>query len=219
MHSIGIDASEVVGDTRFDRVLQIRDAAKQLPIVEAFRGNRKTFVAGSSWGPDEDIFIRYFNEHPEWQLIIAPHVISEEHLQQIMSKLNRKTVRYTQTSPEEAANAQCLIIDCFGLLSSIYNYGDVAYVGGGFGVGIHNVLEAAVWNMPVFFGPNNKHFQEAQWLLQSKGGIEISSYDDFKTQMDAFVASPELIKERGIVAGRVVEEHTGATQKVIDACL
>ena len=218
LHSIGIDASKVVGDTRFDRVLQIRDAAKQLPIVEAFRGNRKTFVAGSSWGPDEDIFIRYFNEHPDWQLIIAPHVISEEHLQQIMSKLNRKTVRYTQTSPEEAANAQCLIIDCFGLLSSIYNYGDVAYVGGGFGVGIHNVLEAAVWNMPVFFGPNNKHFQEAQWLLQSKGGIEISSYDDFKAQMDSLMNSPELIKKLGDVAGRVVEEHTGATQKVIDAC-
>ena len=135
-----------------------------------------------------------------------------------MSKLKRKTVRYTQTSPEEAASAECLIIDCFGLLSSIYNYGDVAYVGGGFGVGIHNVLEAAVWNMPVFFGPNNKHFQEAQWLLQSKGGIEIGSYDDFKAQMDKFIAKPEFVKELGTVAGRVVEEHTGATQKVIDAC-
>lgn len=228
LQGIGIDRSEVVGDTRFDRVLQIRDAAKHLPIVEAFRygsvgGNAegtpiKTFVAGSSWGPDEDIFIRYFNERHDWRLIIAPHVINEEHLQQILSKLQRKTVRYTQTTPEEAAKAECLIIDCFGLLSSIYNYGDVAYVGGGFGVGIHNVLEAAVWHMPVFFGPNNKHFQEAQWLLQSKGGIEIMSFDDFKIQMDRFIAAPGLIRERGNAAAKVVEEHTGATKRVMNDC-
>lgn len=228
LQGIGIDRSEVVGDTRFDRVLQIRDAAKHLPIVEAFRygsvgGNAegtpiKTFVAGSSWGPDEDIFIRYFNERHDWRLIIAPHVINEEHLQQILSKLQRKTVRYTQTTPEEAAQAECLIIDCFGLLSSIYNYGDVAYVGGGFGVGIHNVLEAAVWHMPVFFGPNNKHFQEAQWLLQSKGGIEIMSFDDFKIQMDRFIAAPGLIRERGNAAAKVVEEHTGATMRVMNDC-
>ena len=228
LQGIGIDRSEVVGDTRFDRVLQIRDAAKHLPIVEAFRygsvgGNAegtpiKTFVAGSSWGPDEDIFIRYFNERHNWRLIIAPHVINEEHLQQILSKLQRKTVRYTQTTPEEAAQAECLIIDCFGLLSSIYNYGDVAYVGGGFGVGIHNVLEAAVWHMPVFFGPNNKHFQEAQWLLQSKGGIEIMSFDDFKIQMDRFIAAPGLIRERGNAAAKVVEEHTGATKRVMNDC-
>ena len=228
LQGIGIDRSEVVGDTRFDRVVQIRDAAKHLPIVEAFRygsvgGNAegtpiKTFVAGSSWGPDEDIFIRYFNERHDWRLIIAPHVINEEHLQQILSKLQRKTVRYTQTTPEEAAQAECLIIDCFGLLSSIYNYGDVAYVGGGFGVGIHNVLEAAVWHMPVFFGPNNKHFQEAQWLLQSKGGIEIMSFDDFKIQMDRFIAAPGLIRERGNAAAKVVEEHTGATKRVMNDC-
>lgn len=228
LQGIGINRSEVVGDTRFDRVLQIRDAAKHLPIVEAFRygsvgGNAegtpiKTFVAGSSWGPDEDIFIRYFNERHDWRLIIAPHVINEEHLQQILSKLQRKTVRYTQTTPEEAAQAECLIIDCFGLLSSIYNYGDVAYVGGGFGVGIHNVLEAAVWHMPVFFGPNNKHFQEAQWLLQSKGGIEIMSFDDFKIQMDRFIAAPGLIRERGNAAAKVVEEHTGATMRVMNDC-
>lgn len=228
LQGIGIDRSEVVGDTRFDRVLQIRDAAKHLPIVEAFRygsvgGNAegtpiKTFVAGSSWGPDEDIFIRYFNERHDWRLIIAPHVINEEHLQQILSKLQRKTVRYTQTTPEEAAQAECLIIDCFGLLSSIYNYGDVAYVGGGFGVGIHNVLEAAVWHMPVFFGPNNKHFQEAQWLLQSKGGIEIMSFDNFKIQMDRFIAAPGLIRERGNAAAKVVEEHTGATKRVMNDC-
>ena len=217
LSGIGIDDVEIVGDTRFDRVLQIRDAAKQLPIVEAFAEGRKVFVAGSSWGPDEDIFIRYFNEHRDWKLIIAPHVISDEHLSQILSKLQRKTVRYTQATPEEARSAECLIVDCFGLLSSVYNYGHVAYVGGGFGVGIHNVLEAAVWGMPVFFGPNNKHFQEAQWLLKSEGGIEINGYDDFAAMMDRFAASPELVAERGKAAAKVVEEHTGATRRVLEA--
>ena len=228
---IGIDNAEVVGDTRFDRVLQIRDAAKRLPIVEAFcqgtaapaivdkdvRGG-KVFVAGSSWGPDEDIFIRYFNDHRDWKLIIAPHVISHEHLQQILSKLKRTVVRYTEATPETAANAECLIIDCFGLLSSVYSYGSVAYVGGGFGVGIHNVLEAAVWKMPVFFGPNNKHFQEAQWLLRSKGGIEVHDYDDFAATMNDFNTHPQLISELGGAAGKVVEEHTGATKRVMEAC-
>lgn len=164
LHGIGIDDVEVVGDTRFDRVIQIKEAAKQLPIVEAFTaGNRngtapeRVFVAGSSWPPDEEIFITYFNRHRNWKLIIAPHVVSDNHLRQIMAMVkDRKVVRYTQTTPEEAATADFLIIDCYGLLSSIYRYGSVAYVGGGFGVGIHNVLEAAVWNIPVIFGPNNK---------------------------------------------------------------
>lgn len=106
-------------------------------------------------------------------MIIAPHVISENHLAQIESKLQGKSVRYTQTSKEQAAEADCLIIDCFGLLSSIYRYGDVSYVGGGFGVGIHNTLEAGVWDIPVIFGPNNKKFQEAQGLLRDKGDLKL----------------------------------------------
>ena len=144
---IGVTNVDVVGDTRFDRVLQIKEKAKQLPIVDAFVGTEtpcKVFVAGSSWPPDEDIFINFFNQHKDWKLIIAPHVIDDSHLEQILSKLDRKTIRYTQATPETAAQAECLLIDCFGLLSSIYHFGDVAYVGGGFGVGIHNVLEAAV---------------------------------------------------------------------------
>lgn len=156
---IGITNVEITGDTRFDRVLQIAAEASELPVVNAFKQGRKVFVAGSSWQPDEDIFIRFFNEHPEWKLIIAPHVIGEDHLEQILSKFDRHAVRYTQATLADAELADCMIIDCYGLLSSIYRYGEVAYVGGGFGVGIHNVLEAAVWCMPVIFGPNNKRFQ------------------------------------------------------------
>jgi 3-deoxy-D-manno-octulosonic-acid transferase len=240
---IGITETEIVGDTRFDRVMTIKSLAKQLPIVEAFTtphqlprggepavqeasprgGLEGVFVAGSSWPPDEEIFIRYFNEHREWKLIIAPHVIGEDHLQQIISRLSpsgateggRRIVRFTQTTREEAAKADTLIIDCFGLLSSIYNYGDVAYIGGGFGVGIHNTLEAAVWDMPVIFGPNNKKFQEAQGLKACGGGFEINNYDEFAALMQRFTDDEAFLKQSGSQAGHFVKDQAGATDKVL----
>jgi 3-deoxy-D-manno-octulosonic-acid transferase len=213
---LGITDVDVVGDTRFDRVLQIKEAAKQLPIVEAFKQDYKVFVAGSSWPPDEDIFIRFFNEHKDWKLIIAPHVIGEDHLQHILSKLDRKTVRYTQTTAEEAASADCLIIDCFGLLSSIYHYGEVAYVGGGFGVGIHNVLEAAVWDVPVIFGPNNHRFQEARGLIAAGGGFEINNDEDFVNVMTRLMSDQTALTEAGTKAGTFVMSLSGATDKVLE---
>lgn len=229
LEGIGITAVDVVGDTRFDRVLQIKEAAKQLPICEAFRTgvassqsagvphhDFKVFVAGSSWPPDENIFIPFFNEHKDWRLLIAPHVIAEEHLKLILSLIKgKKVVRYTQTTPEEAAEADVLIIDCFGLLSSMYNYGDVAYIGGGFGVGIHNTLEAAVWNMPVIFGPNNKKFQEAQGLLKSGGGFEINTYEDFSGLMSSLMNDEAFLKQAGDKAGTFVAHLAGATDKVL----
>jgi 3-deoxy-D-manno-octulosonic-acid transferase len=212
----------VVGDTRFDRVLQIKEAAKQLPIVEAFvKDAPQVFVAGSSWPPDEEIFIKYFNEHKDWKLIIAPHVIGEDHLAQIEKLLaGRKVLRYTEAEKNknqtDLADAEVLIINCFGLLSSIYHYGQVAYVGGGFGVGIHNLLEAAVWDVPVFFGPNNQKFQEAQGLKKS-GGLEIHGYDDFAQFMDRFSADAQYLNEQGRLAGQFVKGQAGATQKVLSA--
>jgi len=214
---IGITDVSVVGDTRFDRVLQIKEAAKQLPIVEEFVSNNEegVFVAGSSWPPDEEIFIKYFNQHPEWKLIIAPHVIGEDHLRQIEKLLeDRKVLRYTSAAEKMVNDYDVLIINCFGLLSSIYRYGDVAYVGGGFGVGIHNLLEAAVWDVPVFFGPNNQKFQEAQGLKKS-GGFEISNYEDFARQMDRFAADAEELRAQGKKAGSFVESLSGATAKVL----
>ena len=217
LNDLGITAVTVVGDTRFDRVLQIKEAAKQLPLVEAFCSGHKVFVAGSSWPPDEDIFIPYFNEHPEWKVIIAPHVIGEDHLHQIRSSLRMPSVLYTEATPENVADARCLIINCFGLLSSIYRYGEVAYVGGGFGVGIHNVLEAAVWDMPVIFGPNNKRFQEAVGLLERKGGFEIDNEDRFRELMDRFAADKEFLRQSSTIAGDFVKGQAGATGKVMSA--
>ena len=221
---IGITNTTVVGDTRFDRVLQIKEAAKQLPIVESFvKDAPQVFVAGSSWPPDEEIFIKYFNEHKNWKLIIAPHVIGEDHLKQIEKLLEgRKVIRYTEA--EKMVNGQLsmvndyevLIINCFGLLSSIYHYGQVAYVGGGFGVGIHNLLEAAVWDVPVFFGPNNQKFQEAQGLKTS-GGLEIHNYEEFAAQMDRLTSDAAYLQEQGQKAGHFVKGQSGATQKVLSS--
>lgn len=278
LKGIGIDEATVVGDTRFDRVLQIKEQAKELPIVEAFKGINgkgeackdelsengckrdlsedackdnlsedackrvlsedackgdlsengckealsengckgcKVFVAGSSWQPDEDIFIRFFNDHPDWKLIIAPHVICEDHLAYILDKLQMKAVRYTQATEQSAAEARCLIIDCFGLLSTIYRYGEIAYVGGGFGVGIHNVPEAAVWGVPVLFGPNNKRFQEAQDLLACKGSFEVTDYDSFNTIISRLISDDKFRHQCGEASANYVKSRSGATDIIM----
>ena len=221
--SLGLTNVTITGDTRFDRVLQIKEQAKVIPAIEQMLSQQpKVFIAGSSWQPDEEIFIKYFNLHPDWKLIIAPHVIGEDHLQQIEKQLEgRKVIRYTQIRKDSAeANSQLqdagvLIIDCFGLLSSIYRYADVTYVGGGFGVGIHNTLEAAVWDVPVIFGPNNQRFQEAQGLKACKGGFEISSYEDFAHLMDRFENNKNDLKEAGKQAGQYVKQLSGATKRIL----
>ena len=269
LKGIGIDEATVVGDTRFDRVLQIKEQSKELPIVEAFKGINgkgdackedlsedagkddlsedackdglsedackdglsedackgdlsengckgcKVFVAGSSWQPDEDIFIRFFNDHPDWKLIIAPHVIGEDHLAYILDKLQMKAVRYTQATEQTAAEARCLIIDCFGLLSTIYRYGEIAYVGGGFGVGIHNVPEAAVWGVPVLFGPNNKRFQEAQELLACKGSFEVTDYDSFNTIISRLISDDQFRHQCGEASANYVKSRSGATDIIM----
>ena len=225
---IGINNVTVVGDTRFDRVLQIKDNSKKLPLVDKFISNQdvklangvtnslhRVFVAGSSWLPDEEIFIKYFNEHNDWKLIIAPHIIADTHLRQILQLLKgKKVVLYTEATETNVADADVLVINCFGLLSSIYHYGDVAYVGGGFGAGIHNVLEAAVWGIPVVFGPNNKRFAEAQGLLASGGGFEIDNYEKFALIMDRFCSDKVFLQNSGNAAGSFVKQLSGATNKV-----
>ena len=248
LHSRGIDNVTVVGDTRFDRVLQIKSLAstpspKEKGVASFVGDSPKVFVAGSSWPPDEEIFIRYFREHPDWKLIIAPHVIGEDHLQQIEKLLEgRSVVRLSRlqgaggagtsgsagttgsagssessgtTGTAETTQNSALIIDCFGLLSSIYRYATVTYVGGGFGVSIHNTLEAAVWDKPVIFGPENQKFQEAQGLKASGGGFEIKGYDDFAQLMTRFSNDPAFLDDASRKAGQYVESLAGATHKIL----
>nr|WP_320037329.1 glycosyltransferase N-terminal domain-containing protein [uncultured Bacteroides sp.] len=216
LSKIGINKVTVVGDTRFDRVLEIRQEAKDLPLVEAFKGNSMTIVAGSSWQPDEDLFIEYFNTHPYIKLIIAPHVIDENHLVEIISKLKRPYVRYSKANEQNVRNADCLIIDGFGLLSSIYRYGEIAYIGGGFGVGIHNILEAAVYGIPVIFGPKYQKFMEAKQLLEENGAFSIKNYEDLSQLLDKMISDAEYLKEVGANADNYVRKNLGASEKILD---
>lgn len=228
LRRIGITEATVVGDTRFDRVIDIKHAARPLPFVEEFVASHtdgapeaaaNVLIAGSSWGPDEDIIIPYFNAHRELRLVLAPHVVSEDHLRQIESKLQRPAVRYSQLQSGEvkAADADCLIIDCYGLLSSIYRYATIAYVGGGFGVGIHNVPEAAVYGLPVIIGPNNKRFREAQDLLANGGCKEIHSAADFNALMDDFLTHDDLVEDAATASREYIADHAGAADQIFNA--
>ncbi|MCD8317989.1 MAG: 3-deoxy-D-manno-octulosonic acid transferase [Paraprevotella sp.] len=212
----GVTNVTVVGDTRFDRVLDICRQAKDLPLVAAFKQQARVQVAGSSWAPDEDLIIPYFNSHPEMKLVLAPHVVSEEHLKEIESKLERPFLRYSRATAENVRDADFLIIDGYGLLSSVYRYGDFAYVGGGFGVGIHNVPEAAVYGIPVVIGPNNRKFCEAQDLLREGGCLEVTDADSYRRTMDRLLTDEEFLEERGRIAGQYISRNAGAADLIFD---
>jgi len=213
---IGIENVSIVGDTRADRVLEVAAASSQYPIIEKFKGNAPTFIAGSSWPLDEELFIPYFLSKPDWRLIIAPHEIHEEHLAEIESRLSgRKYIRLSKATEQDIGNYDTVIIDCFGMLSSIYRYGNIAYIGGGFGVGIHNVLEAAVFDIPVIFGPNNKRFREAQDLIRLKGGFEITDAYSLRILIDKFISDPAFLKKAGCNAGDYVRSSSGTSDRIL----
>ncbi len=211
----GIDCVTVVGDTRLDRVIDIKDAAAPLPLVEQFVADSPCFIAGSSWGPDEEIYIPYLAQQKDWKLIIAPHVISAVHLKSINKLLEDNGLKAINYSDLEAGKStitdeRVMIVDCFGKLSSIYRYGKIALVGGGFGVGIHNVPEAAVYGIPVLFGPNNRKFKEAQDLKQCGGAFEYHDEQSFAAIMDTFINNPQTIDEAGKKAGKYINGNAGA---------
>ena len=221
LKGINITNTSVCGDTRFDRVVDIRNQAKSLDLVEAFatkakEEGEKIIVAGSSWPKDEDIFIPYFNINTDVKLIIAPHEIDEAHLKYIESNLQRPHIRYSKASWEDMSKYDCLIIDSFGLLSSIYRYGQVAYVGGGFGVGIHNILEAAVYGVPIIFGPNFKKFREAQELIEQGGAYSIADNQSFRGLVDEFFEYDNILQNAGNNAGKYVSSNTGVVKKVMN---
>jgi len=231
LSSVGVNNVTICGDTRFDRVIAIQQQAKVLDWAESFRNGKFTMVAGSSWPKDEDIIFDHFNNHPEMKLIDAPHEIHEEHIQSIISKLKRPYIRYSEMKPvlegndavarmallEKLKSVDCLIIDAIGFLSSIYKYGDMAYIGGGFGVGIHNTLEAAVYGIPVVFGPNHQAFREALGLIDAKGGFPICNSDEYDKIMNRFMSDSTALKEAGRCAGTYVKENSGASETIFTA--
>lgn len=215
LHGIGFDNVTVCGDTRLDRVLQVKAAAHQFPVIEKFvKDTAHTLVMGSSWEPDEDIIIPYFNTHPEMKLIIAPHEFNETRLAAMMERIKRPVARYTQIEQHNPSELDCIIIDCFGILSSLYRYGDIAYVGGGFGSGIHNVPEAAVYGIPVLFGPRHEKFKEAMELKACGGAFAISNAKQCNAVLDNLLNDKEALKKAGNAASNYITTNTGATQKI-----
>ena len=212
----GIKNVEISGDTRFDRVLEIQQNARLFPEIELFaKGNKLIIIAGSSWPEDESIIIPYFNSHPEVKLIIAPHEINREHLLYIQSLLNRPSIRLSEVNNDSLQTHDCLIIDSFGLLSSIYRYCDVAYIGGGFGKGIHNTLEAAVYGVPVVFGPKYQKFKEAKNLITYGGGFSVDNETAFNNCMNTFIFDQELRLKAGQTARDFVHNNAGATKRIL----
>jgi 3-deoxy-D-manno-octulosonic-acid transferase len=206
-----IQQVSVAGDTRFDRVLEIAEQAKQLPLIEKFVAQSDfTLVAGSTWPADEALLIRWMQEHPESKLILVPHEIHESHILSITSRTGKLAIRYTEAEEATVHSYRCLILDTMGMLSSVYQYGNLAYVGGGFGVGIHNILEAAVWGIPVIFGPNYLKFREAEELIQLEVSISVSDYAQL------IEAINQLIKKRevGKKARNYVNLNAGATKNI-----
>ena len=218
----GVTNVSVFGDTRFDRVQDVYKNTKQIPMVELFVNNNRsdnqlTMVAGSSWQQDEEVYLNYFNEHPELKLIIAPHEIHKDHLMHIESMLKRPSIRLSEATEKDIKGKSCLIVDSFGLLSSIYRYGDLAYIGGGFGAGIHNVLEAAVYGIPVIFGPKYQKFKEASDLFQVGGAFSITDEKTFESKMEELSTYRDLLEAAGAAAGDFVKSNIGATNRIISS--
>lgn len=216
---IGLTNVTVTGDTRFDRVIDIRHAARPLPVVAAFaeRDARPVLIAGSSWPEDEALLIPYFNAHPDLKLILAPHEIHEAHLAAIETRLTRPALRLSRADADTAAGVDCFIVDSFGLLSSIYRYARIAYIGGGFGHGIHNAPEAAVYGVPVLFGPNHRKFREALDLIACGGAYSITDASTLTARLDTLLADPDACTAAGESAGAYIQQHSGATEQILRA--
>lgn len=216
LREIGVTNVTISGDTRFDRVADIAKGAKKLPIVESFVQGSFAIVAGSTWPDDETILVKYIAENPAVKMVIAPHEIGENHIREILGKLEGvKVERYTNTTTDKVAEAQVLLVDTIGILSSVYQYGKIAYIGGGFGVGIHNTLEAATFGMPVIFGPNYHKFQEAKDLIVEKAAFSIESYEQLKEKLNSLVTDESVLKTSSELAKKYVLSKVGATDSIL----
>ena len=206
------------GDTRFDRVAQIAQSAKKLDIIENFCCDKPTMVCGSTWPADEEKLFAFINEYRgTYKWIIAPHEIGEGHIKSIESKCKKSYILYSKILSDgitDISSYDVLIIDIIGILSSVYRYANIAYIGGGFGVGIHNTLEAAVYGLPIVFGPNYKRFNEAAELIDSGAAKSIGSKEELNLLLDSLVNNESLIKDMGSKAAEYVKSNLGATDLI-----
>jgi len=212
LQKININNVTVAGDTRCDRVTKIAQNAKQIPLIKSFSEDADVLVAGSTWERDEKIILRHFNQNPKLKLIVAPHEMSNRRLEILCNKIKRPYLKYSEATEENIRQAHCLIIDGFGLLSSIYQYGKIAYIGGGFGVGIHNTLEAAVWKIPIIFGPNYQKADEAKDLMTCGGAISVRSQEEYNDAVRFLLND----KNAGEQASTYVQTHAGSTNLIMN---
>jgi 3-deoxy-D-manno-octulosonic-acid transferase len=219
LSSIGINSVKVAGDTRFDRVMQIIQKGEEIAQARQFKNDQKVFVIGSCWPEDIDALAPFINEKENsLKFIIAPHEISESFIRDIQKSLEVKSVRFSHQNPK-VEDFNVLIIDNIGMLSKLYRYGEFAYVGGAFGKGLHNILEAACYGVPIFFGNKNyQKYQEANDLIMRGGAFEISGYADLKAKYDLMMERPENFILACEVTRTYVEENLGATKKIMDHC-
>ncbi|NJL74569.1 MAG: 3-deoxy-D-manno-octulosonic acid transferase [Saprospiraceae bacterium] len=219
LQSIGFSQFKVTGDTRIDRVLDIPLTAKQFPIIEDFRGEAFLLVAGSTWQPDEAILATFIqqNQNKKWKYLIAPHDISHSHIYQLQQKLKVRSLRYTQAEQSSFADwehVDVLILDTIGMLSQVYQYGKLAYIGGGFGRGIHNILEPAAFGLPVIIGPNYKKFEEANQLVDQKGCFSINNQVQFNEIFTALAQEDIYYKANQAITGYLANNQ-GASKKAM----
>ncbi len=219
LNGIGINNVIEAGDTRFDRVMQIAGAAKDIPQIEQFRGKEKLFLAGSSWKPDEEIIAGYINHFPEkMKWVFAPHEVDKPNIERLEKLLKVKSVRFSQYSGE-SSDARVLIIDNIGMLSSAYRYAYIAAIGGGFGKGIHNILEPACWGIPVMFGPNHKKFREATDLIKENGAKSFDSFGSFSNILNEWLNNDKFYLKSSESASEYISKNTGATAIILKEIL
>lgn len=213
----GFENVTISGDTRFDRVIKMSKEKKDFPLIEKFKGNKKIFLAGSSWPPDEKLVQRMYKKlgNKDLKLIIAPHLVDTNHINSLLNQFDN-SVKLSNLTDNEADKYDVLIIDCIGILMYLYALSDMAYIGGGFGVGIHNILEAAVFYKPVAFGPKNKKFIEAVDMLNQKAAKQIENADDLFMWTKKLITDKDYYKKISSLCGQYVHSNSGATQRIIE---
>jgi len=215
LRQLGVSAFTTVGDTRVDRVLQLAQSAPAYPLAESFRGNSKLLIAGSTWPEDEALLLPFLLETlpPDWKAIIAPHQTDAAHVQAVLRALGEAALPYSQATPERVAHARFLVIDNVGMLSSLYQYGTVAYIGGGFGAGIHNTLEPIAFGLPVIFGSKYEKFEEARYLVANKGGFCVESREQLAAVFHQLLAA-DFYKSASETAKQYILDNQGATEAI-----
>jgi len=212
---IGYNNVSISGDTRFDRVAAIASSVKQIPVIEKFKAGCQLLVIGSSWPPDEELIIRFINQSKGLKFIIAPHEVTDSNLNRIKNALKKPVVLLSRADETDIASKEVILVDSVGLLSSLYQNGEVAYIGGGFGVGIHNILEAATFGLPVVFGPNFKKFKEANDLVKLGAAFPITNYEQMEQNLTALFSPEQDIKKLSVLTKEYINKNQGATQIII----